>query len=103
MHIASAQMAPTSLNFPVTAELPGLWKLMTWMAASAGLGLEDKERDPLNLEPGQPPDGLDNLDAPPLNLRFGKDLRLVEVSLHSCFLVETALRSSCCSAVALSS
>ena len=52
---------------------------MKWMPASAGLGLEDKERDPLNLEPGQPPDGLDNLDAPPLNLRFGKDLRLVEV------------------------
>ena len=66
---------------------------MTWMAASAGLGLEDKERDPLNLEPGQPPDGLDNLDAPPLNLRFGKDLRLVEVSLHSCSLWKL-LRSS---------
>ena len=59
-------------------------EFLKWMAASAGLGLEDKERDPLNLEPGQPPDGLDNLDAPPLNLRFGKDLRLVEVGPHVC-------------------
>ena len=65
------------------------------MAATAGLGLEDKERDPLNLEPGQPPDGLDNLDAPPLNLRFGKDLRLVEVSPQAVLLSGACLHDHC--------
>ena len=65
--------------------LPVIWDVISWMDAAAGLDLEDKERDPLNLEPGQPPDGLDNLDAPPLNLRFGKDLRLVEVGHRLCF------------------